>query len=83
MLLIADLDYLLTIPVSYSRHLIQTVNPSKSNVVVISPKSMHDITEHLIKNYGSSQNHTGKSVKYLRGIIDNKLNFYEQIKVLE
>ena len=60
-----------------------TVNPAKSNVAVISSKSTHNITQHLMINNDSSQNHTGKSTQYLRVIIDNKLNFYEQIKVLE
>ena len=59
------------------------VNPSKSNVLVISPKLIHDFTEQLIVSYNSSQIYSVKSTKYLRVIIDNRINFYEHIKALE
>ena len=61
-----------------------TVNLSKSNVLVISPKLIHDFTEQLTVCYNSFQILSVKSAKYLGVIIiDNKINFYEHIKVLE
>ena len=60
-----------------------TVNPSKSNVLVISPKLIHDFTEQLTVSYDTFQICSVKSVKYLGVIIDNRINFYEHIKVLE
>ena len=60
-----------------------TVNPSKSNVLVISPKLIHDFTEQLTVSYDSFQIYSVKSAEYLGLIIDNRINFYEHIKVLE
>ena len=60
-----------------------TVNPSKFNVLVISPKLVHDFTEQLTVNYDSFQIYSVKSAKYLGVIIDNRINFYVHIKVLE
>ena len=59
------------------------VNPSKSNVLVISPKLIHDFTEQLTVSCDSFQICLVKSGKYLGLIIDNRINFYEHIKVLE
>ena len=60
-----------------------TVNPSKSNVLVISPKLNHDFAEQLTVSYDSSQIYSVKSAKYLGVIIDNRINFYEHIKAIE
>ena len=60
-----------------------TVNPSKSNVLGISPELIHDFTEQLTVSYDSSQIYSVKSAKYLGVIIDNRINFYEHIKALE
>ena len=60
-----------------------TVNPSKSNVLVISSKLIHDFTEQLTVSYDSFQIYSVKSARYLGVIIDNRINFYEHIKVLE
>ena len=59
-----------------------TVNPSKSNVLVIFPKLIHDFTEQLTVSCDSFQIYSVKSAKYLGVIIDNRINFYEHIKVL-
>ena len=56
-----------------------TVNPSKSNVLVISPKLIHDITEQLTVSYDKFQIHSVKSAKYLGVIIDNRINFCEHM----
>ena len=60
-----------------------TTNPSKSNVLVISPKLIHNFIEQLTVSYDSSQIYSVKSAKYLGVIIDNRINFYEHIKALE
>ena len=60
-----------------------TVNPSKANILIISPKLIHDFTELLTVSYDSFQIYLIKSAKYLGVIIDNRINFYEHIKVLE
>ena len=60
-----------------------TVNRSKSNALVISPKLIHDFAEQLTVSYDSFQIYSVKSAKYLGVIIDNRINFYDHIKVLE
>ena len=59
------------------------VNPSKSNVLVISPKLIHDFTEQLTVSYDSFQIYSVKSAKYLGVIIDNtELIFTNTLKYL-
>ena len=60
-----------------------TVNPSKPNVLVISIKLIYDFTEQLTVSYDSFQIYSVKNAKYLGVIIDNRINFYKHIKVLE
>ena len=60
-----------------------TINPSKSNFLVISPKLIHDFTEQLTVSCDSYQIYSVKSAKYLGVIIDYRINFYEHIKIFE
>ena len=59
-----------------------SVNPAKTNIIIIPPKRIKAPISHL----NLSRNETPANVngiKYLGVIIDNKLNFHEQIKVME
>ena len=44
---------------------------------------MKDITKWITINYNNFQSNAVKRAKYLRVVIDNKLNFHKDIKVLK
>jgi len=57
-----------------------TMNPYKSNLLIISSKSNDPLTDLTINNSTPTLN---KSVRYLRIEIDAELNFQTHINVLE
>ena len=58
-------------------------NPAKTNTVIIPLRRTKAPISHLnLSSYGTSVNIV-ISGKYLGVIIDNELNFHEQIKVME
>ena len=60
-----------------------TVNPSKSNIIFISPKLLQNSNDNYNMTFADSFIATVPNSKYLGVIIDNKLCFYEHIKLLE
>ena len=60
-----------------------SVNPAKTNIVIIPPKRIRTPIFHLnISSNGIPENIVS-CTKYLGVIIDNELIFHEQIKVME
>ena len=60
-----------------------TVNPTKSNIILISPKLLQNSNDNYNMTFADSFIATVSNSKYLGVIIDNKLSFYEHIKSLE
>ena len=60
-----------------------TVNPSKSNIILISPKLAPNISGNHKMTVAGSVIETVSNSKYLGVIIDSKLSFYDHIKFLE
>ena len=60
-----------------------TVNLSKSNINFISPKLLQNSNDNYNMIFADSFIATVPNSKYLGVIIENKLSFYEHIKVLE
>ena len=60
-----------------------TVNPSKSNIIFISPKFVQNTNDNYNMTFADSFIATVPNSKYVGVIIDNKLSFYEHIKSLE
>ena len=62
-----------------------SVNPAKTNIVIIPPKQIKVPVSHL--NLSTSSNGTPvnivSSAKYVGVTIDNELDFHEQVKVME
>ena len=60
-----------------------SVNPAKSNIVIIPPKRIKTPISHLNISSNGTPVNIVSCAKYLGVIIDNELNFHEQIKVME
>ena len=59
------------------------VNPSKSNINFISPKLLQNSNDNYNMTFADFFIATVPNSKYLGAIIDNKLSFYEHIKLLK
>ena len=59
-----------------------TLNPAKSNVLIINPKLTSTTPKQEITSLNGSIPSTTKA-KYLGVIIDDKLNFSEHVKLIE
>jgi hypothetical protein len=62
---------------------ILTINPSKSNALIISPKLLQTSPLHLSINCNNNPVNVVESTKHLGVILDDNLNFKQHIKVLE
>ena len=60
-----------------------SVNPAKTNIVIIPPKRIKAPISNLNLSSKGTPVNIVRSAKYLGVIIDNELNFHEQIKVME
>ena len=60
-----------------------SVNPAKTNIVIISLKRIKVPISHLNLPSNGTPVNVISSAKYLEVIIDNELNFHEQIRVME
>ena len=60
-----------------------SVNPAKANIVIIPPKRIKAPISHLNLSSNGTPVNIVSSAKYLGVIIDNELNFHEQIKVMK
>ena len=60
-----------------------SVNPPKTNIVIIPPKRIKTPIFHLNISSNGTPVNIVSCVKYQGVIIDNELNFHEQIKVME
>ena len=59
------------------------VNPAKTNILIIPPKQIKAPISHLNLSSNGTPVNIVSCAKYVRVIIYNKLNFHEQIKVME
>ena len=59
-----------------------SVNPAKTNIVIIPPKRTKAPVSHLNLSSNGTPINLVRSAKYLGVIIDNELNFHQQIKVM-
>ena len=60
-----------------------SVNPAKTNIIIIPPKRLRLPISHLNISSNGTPVNIVSCAKYLGVIIDNELNFHEQIKVME
>ena len=60
-----------------------SVNSAKPNIVVIPPKRIKATISHLNLSSNGTPVNIVSSAKYLKVIIDNELDFHEQIKLME
>ena len=61
----------------------QSVNPAKTNIVIIPPKRIKAPISHLNLSSNGTPVNIVSNAKFLEVVIDNELNFHEQIKVME
>ena len=57
-----------------------SINPSKTNIIIIPPKQMNATIPHLHLTSNGSEINIVDSAKYLVVVINNKLNFKQHIK---
>ena len=60
-----------------------SVYTAKTNIVIIPPKRIKALISHLNLSSNGTPVNIVSSAKYLGVIIDNELNFHEQIKVMD
>ena len=60
-----------------------SINPSKTNIIIISPKQTNAAIPHLHLTSNGSAINIVDSTKYLGVVIDNELNFKQHIKIME
>ena len=60
-----------------------SINPSKTNFLIIPPKQTKATIPHLYVTGNGSAINIVDSAKYLKVVIDNKLNFKQHIKMMK
>ena len=60
-----------------------SINPSKTNIIIIPPKQTNATIPHLHLTSNGSAINIVDSAKYLGVVIDNELNFKQHIKIME
>ena len=60
-----------------------SINSSKTNIIIITPKQTNATIPHLPLTSNGSAINIGDSAKYLGAVIDNELNYKHHIKIME
>ena len=60
-----------------------SINPSKTNIIIIPPEQTNAAILHLLLTSNGSAINIVNSAKYLGVVIDNELNFKQHIKMME
>ena len=60
-----------------------SINPSKTNIIIIPPKQTKAAIPHLHLTSNGPPANIVDSAKYLGAVIDNELNFKQHIKMME